>query len=203
MGTRAGGDGRRRFPGTTRSSTRSSPTTVACGRSSRARATASSPRLPARPMPSPRRSMPSERSWPRPGLPGAELHVRMAIHTGEAQLRDEGNYFGQTVIRCARLRAIGHGDQILVSDAAAGLVVDQLPDGVHLADLGHAPAEGPRSSRARVAGGPSRSSGRAGPAALARRAPSQPPGAAHATHRAGARCRRDRPARRSRSGSSR
>ena len=60
----------------------------------------------------------------------------MAIHTGEAQLRDEGNYFGQTVIRCARLRAIGHGDQILVSDAAAGLVVDQLPDGVHLADLG-------------------------------------------------------------------
>ena len=40
------------------------------------------------------------------------------------------------MIRCARLRAIGHGDQILVSDAAAGLVVDQLPDGVHLADLG-------------------------------------------------------------------
>ena len=71
-------------------------------------------------------------TWP----PGAELHVRMAIHTGEAQLRDECNYFGQTVIRCARLRAIGHGDQILVSDAAAGLVVDQLPDGVHLSDLG-------------------------------------------------------------------
>lgn len=71
-------------------------------------------------------------TWPA----GAELHVRMAIHTGEAQLRDEGNYFGQTVIRCARLRAIGHGDQILVSDAAAGLVVDQLPDGVHLSDLG-------------------------------------------------------------------
>ena len=70
--------------------------------------------------------------WP----PGADLHVRMAVHTGEAQLRDEGNYFGQTVIRCARLRAVGHGGQILVSDAAAGLVVDQLPDGVHLADLG-------------------------------------------------------------------
>ncbi len=71
-------------------------------------------------------------SWP----PGADLQVRMAIHTGEAQLRDEGNYFGQTVIRCARLRAIGHGDQILMSDAAAGLVVDQLPEDVHLADLG-------------------------------------------------------------------
>ena len=71
-------------------------------------------------------------TWP----PGADLHVRMAIHTGEAQLRDEGNYFGQTVIRCARLRAVGHGDQILVSDAAAGLVVDQLSEDVHLADLG-------------------------------------------------------------------
>ena len=60
--------------------------------------------------------------WPE----GADLHVRMAIHTGEAQLRDEGNYFGQTVIRCARLRAIGHGGQVLVSDATAGLVVDRL-----------------------------------------------------------------------------
>src|SRR5262245_2765575 len=51
--------------------------------------------------------------WPE----GAELRVRMAIHTGEAQLRDEGNYFGQTVIRCARLRAVGHGGQVLLSDA--------------------------------------------------------------------------------------
>jgi class 3 adenylate cyclase len=53
--------------------------------------------------------------WP----PGAKVLVRMAIHTGEAQLRDAGNYFGQTVIRCARLRAIGHGGQVLVSDATA------------------------------------------------------------------------------------
>ena len=70
--------------------------------------------------------------WPE----GADLHVRMAIHTGEAQLRDEGNYFGQTVIRCARLRGIGHGGQVLVSDATAGLVVDRLPEGVSLTDLG-------------------------------------------------------------------
>ena len=84
----------------------------------------------------------SAETWPA----GAELHVRMAIHTGEAQLRDEGNYFGQTVIRCARLRAIGHGDQIVVSDAAAGLVVDRLPDGVQLSDLWYPPVEGPRWS---------------------------------------------------------
>ena len=70
--------------------------------------------------------------WPE----GADLHVRMAVHTGEAQLRDEGNYFGQTVIRCARLRAIGYGDQILVSDATAGLVVDRLPEQAGLTDLG-------------------------------------------------------------------
>ena len=41
---------------------------------------------------------------PWPG--GVELRVRMALHTGEAQLRDEGNYFGLAVIRCARLRVL-------------------------------------------------------------------------------------------------
>jgi class 3 adenylate cyclase len=35
----------------------------------------------------------------------AALRVRMAVHTGDAQLRDEGDYFGGAVIRCARLRA--------------------------------------------------------------------------------------------------
>ena len=70
--------------------------------------------------------------WPD----GASMRVRMAIHTGEAQLRDEGNYFGQTVIRCARLRAIGHGGQVLLSDVTASLVRDRLPDGAGLSDLG-------------------------------------------------------------------
>ena len=50
--------------------------------------------------------------WP----PGAELRDRMAVHTGEAQLRDEGNYFGQAVIiRCARLRSCGWDGQVLLS----------------------------------------------------------------------------------------
>ena len=125
-----------RFPGTTRSWTRPSPAMVACDRSNRARATVWSAAF-ARASDAVAAAVDAQRaflaeSWPT----GAELHVRMAVHTGEAQLRDEGNYFGQTVIRCARLRAIGHGDQILVSDAAAGLVLDQLPDGVILADLG-------------------------------------------------------------------
>ncbi len=64
------------------------------------------------------------------------FRVRMAIHTGEAQLRDEGNYFGQAVIRCARLRALGHGGQILVSRTTADLGADTLPDRCELRDLG-------------------------------------------------------------------
>ena len=70
--------------------------------------------------------------WPD----GDAVQVRMALHTGEAQLRDEGNYFGLAVIRCARLRACGHGGQVLLSDVTAGLVADDLGDGITLVDLG-------------------------------------------------------------------
>jgi predicted ATPase/class 3 adenylate cyclase/DNA-binding CsgD family transcriptional regulator len=71
-------------------------------------------------------------AWPG----GVELRVRMALHTAEAQLRDEGNYYGIALSRCARLRAIAHGGQTLVSRAVHDLVVDRLPDGVGLVDLG-------------------------------------------------------------------
>lgn len=64
------------------------------------------------------------------------LRVRMAVHTGEAQMRDEANYVGQAIIRTARLRAIAHGGQVLVSQAVRDLVVDQLGDRVELLDLG-------------------------------------------------------------------
>ena len=47
--------------------------------------------------------------WPE----GAELRVRIALHTGEAQLRDGGNYVGPALNRGARIRAAGHGGQIL------------------------------------------------------------------------------------------
>jgi predicted ATPase/class 3 adenylate cyclase len=71
------------------------------------------------------------------GWPTAEpLRVRIALHTAEAQMRDEGNYFGQAVNRCARLRAIAHGGQTLLSRATHDLVVDRLPDSVELVDLG-------------------------------------------------------------------
>ena len=66
---------------------------------------------------------------------GTGLSVRMAIHTGEAETRD-GDYFGRTVNRAARLRSIADGGQVVLSSAAADLVVDALPEGAGLIDLG-------------------------------------------------------------------
>ncbi|MDR9450976.1 MAG: adenylate/guanylate cyclase domain-containing protein, partial [Acidimicrobiia bacterium] len=63
------------------------------------------------------------------------LRVRMVIHTGAADERD-GDYFGPTLNRCARLLGSAHGGQILVSLAAAELLRDALPDEVSLRDLG-------------------------------------------------------------------
>ncbi len=64
------------------------------------------------------------------------LRIRMALHTGEAKLRDEGNYAGQAINRCARLRDLGHGGQVLVSRATHDLIADRLPKGVMVRDLG-------------------------------------------------------------------
>src|SRR5262245_41638954 len=57
--------------------------------------------------------------WPTP----RPIRIRIGLHTGEAQLRDE-DYYGSAVNRCARLRGIGHGGQILLSEATAALVRD-------------------------------------------------------------------------------
>lgn len=63
------------------------------------------------------------------------LRVRMALHTGTADLRG-GDYYGPEVNRCARLRAIGHPGQVLLSNATAALVRSALPPGCGLAELG-------------------------------------------------------------------
>ena len=63
------------------------------------------------------------------------ISVRMAIHTGQVDLRD-GDYYGPTVNRCARLRALGKGGQVLISGVTAQLVRSQLPSGAGLSDLG-------------------------------------------------------------------
>ncbi len=63
------------------------------------------------------------------------LRVRMALHTGTADERD-GDYFGPAVNRVARLLAIGHGGQVLLSGIAADLVHGALASHVTLRDLG-------------------------------------------------------------------
>jgi predicted ATPase/DNA-binding SARP family transcriptional activator len=70
-------------------------------------------------------------TWP----PASELRVRIALHSGEAELRG-GHYYGRSVYRCARLMAIGHGGQILVSQATHHLAIDALPVGITLRGLG-------------------------------------------------------------------
>jgi predicted ATPase/class 3 adenylate cyclase/DNA-binding CsgD family transcriptional regulator len=64
------------------------------------------------------------------------VRVRMAVHTGDATLRDEGNYMGATIIRTARLRAIAHGGQVVLSSVTHDLAIDQLGNDVDLVALG-------------------------------------------------------------------
>ena len=60
---------------------------------------------------------------------GDVFRVRMAVHTDEVLVRNERNYAGPALNRAARLRACGHGGQVLVSGTTADLVGDRLPDG--------------------------------------------------------------------------
>jgi predicted ATPase/class 3 adenylate cyclase len=63
------------------------------------------------------------------------LRVRMALHTGNAFERD-GDYFGPTVNRVARLLSVGHGGQVLISGACTELIGSALPPACGLRDLG-------------------------------------------------------------------
>jgi class 3 adenylate cyclase len=75
----------------------------------------------------------ADRDWPG----GAELRVRMGLHTGEPAMGDEG-YLGLDVVRAARLASAGHGGQILLSETTRALLGAELPDGVRVRDLGQA-----------------------------------------------------------------
>jgi class 3 adenylate cyclase/tetratricopeptide (TPR) repeat protein len=63
------------------------------------------------------------------------LRVRAAIHTGAAEMRGS-DYFGLAVNKVARLLAIGHGGQVLLTAETAALVDGALPADVTLRDLG-------------------------------------------------------------------
>ncbi len=63
------------------------------------------------------------------------LKVRMAVHSGAAELRD-GDYFGTTLNRAARIMGVAHGEQILVSAATAALVATHGSRDLTLRELG-------------------------------------------------------------------
>ncbi len=69
--------------------------------------------------------------WPA----GFRLGLRIALHTGEVELRG-GHYFGPTIYRCARLLAAANGEQILVTQATQQLLADEPPLGSLLVDRG-------------------------------------------------------------------
>lgn len=71
-------------------------------------------------------------AWPQ-AIGG--LRVRMALHCGTAEERD-GDYFGTTLSRIARLLSTGHGGQILLSATAAMLVREDLAPVCSLLPLG-------------------------------------------------------------------
>ena len=72
--------------------------------------------------------------------PLAPIRLRIGVHTGEVQLRDEGNYVGPTVNRTARLRDLAHGGQTVLSGTTGDLVARPAP-GQHVVDrFGQPPA---------------------------------------------------------------
>jgi predicted ATPase len=75
------------------------------------------------------RSLQSE-PWPA----GIQLLVRMGIHTGDAVERD-GDYFGPTLNRGARVMAAAHGGQALLTGTTVSALGGAL-DGIELVDLG-------------------------------------------------------------------
>ena len=70
-----------------------------------------------------------------PSPSGRPLRVRMALHTGDIEVRGE-DYQGLVLHRVSRLLTAAHGEQTLCSEATATLLRRDLPAGVSLRDLG-------------------------------------------------------------------
>ena len=63
----------------------------------------------------------AEHEWPV----GAQVRVRMGLHTGEPQVGEHG-YLGIDVVRAARICSAGHGGQILLSETTRALLGNAL-----------------------------------------------------------------------------
>jgi class 3 adenylate cyclase len=68
--------------------------------------------------------------------PLAPIGLRIGIHTGEVQLRDESNDIGPAINRAGRIRDLAHGGQTVLSGTTEDLVADALPADAWLTDLG-------------------------------------------------------------------
>lgn len=67
----------------------------------------------------------------------APIKVRMGIHTGTAEIKEDGQYNGYaTMASTQRIMSAGHGRQILLSGATYELVQDTLPADTELQDMG-------------------------------------------------------------------
>jgi predicted ATPase/class 3 adenylate cyclase/DNA-binding CsgD family transcriptional regulator len=66
---------------------------------------------------------------------GVAVRMRVGLHTGEPQRTADG-YVGLDVHRAARIMSAGHGGQVLLSQTISPLVEQDLPEDVHLRDLG-------------------------------------------------------------------
>ncbi|MFO7572608.1 MAG: adenylate/guanylate cyclase domain-containing protein [Gaiellaceae bacterium] len=60
-------------------------------------------------------------------LVGGPINVRMGVHSGEPRLTEEG-YVGLDVHKGARIAAVGHGGQVLLSESAHALVEAPVRD---------------------------------------------------------------------------
>jgi predicted ATPase/class 3 adenylate cyclase/DNA-binding CsgD family transcriptional regulator len=78
----------------------------------------------------------------------APIRLRIGVHTGDVQLRDDANYIGPTINRTARIRDLAHGGQTVLSGTTEDLVIDALPADAWLTDLGRHELRGvPRPER--------------------------------------------------------
>jgi class 3 adenylate cyclase len=71
--------------------------------------------------------------------PLVPIRLRIGVHTGDVQRRDEGNDIAPTINRTARLRDLAHGGQTVLSGTTSDLVIDRLPADTWLTDLGTHP----------------------------------------------------------------